>query len=64
MEDGRWSRELEKGELVVIMVEGKEEVCVVGMLVVGMDEVKVKGKGLVVEDVYFLGDGFWKMLMD
>ncbi|PNP54561.1 hypothetical protein THARTR1_05118 [Trichoderma harzianum] len=59
VEDGRWSRELAKGEPVVIMAEGKEEACAVGILVAGTDEVKAKGKGPVVEDAHFLGDGLW-----
>ncbi|KAH6880086.1 hypothetical protein B0T10DRAFT_495821 [Thelonectria olida] len=60
-EEGRWSRELEKGEPVVIMAEGKEEACAVGILVAGTAEVKAKGKGPVIEDAHFLGDGLWKM---
>ncbi|KID99513.1 translation machinery-associated protein 20, partial [Metarhizium majus ARSEF 297] len=62
--DGRWSRELHKGEPVVIMAEGKEEACAVGTLVCGTDEVKAKGKGPVVEDAHFLGDGLWKLAFD
>ncbi|PNY25133.1 Translation machinery-associated protein 20 [Tolypocladium capitatum] len=59
--EGRWSRELAKGEPVVIMAEGKVEACAVGTLVVGTDEVKAKGKGPVVEDAHFLGDGLWNL---
>lgn len=61
-EDGRWSRELVKGEPVVIMAEGKEEACAVGILVEGTEEVKAKGKGPVVEESHFLGDGLWTLL--
>ena len=60
-EEGRWSRELAEGEPVVIMAEGKEEACAVGTLVTGTDEVKAKGKGPVVEDAHFLGDGLWNI---
>lgn len=60
-DEGRWSRELEKGEPVVIMAEGKEEACAIGTLVTGTAEVKAKGKGPVVEDAHFLGDGLWKL---
>lgn len=59
--DGHWSRELKKGEPVVIMAEGKEEACAVGVLVAGTDEVKKLGKGPVVEDAHYLGDGLWKL---
>ena len=61
VEDGRWSRELEDGEPVVVMAEGKEEACAVGTLVAGTAEVKAKGKGPVIEDAHFLGDGLWML---
>jgi PUA domain protein len=60
-EDGRWSRELVKGEPVVVMAEGKEEACAVGALVAGTEEVKAKGKGPVIEEAHFLGDGLWNL---
>lgn len=63
-EDGHWSRELEKGEPVVIMAEGKEEACAVGLLVAGTKDVKEKGKGPVVEEAHFLGDGLWRLTTD
>ncbi|KAF4976036.1 hypothetical protein FZEAL_7254 [Fusarium zealandicum] len=63
-EDGGWSRELEKGEPVVVIAEGKEEACAVGTLVVGTKEVKAKGKGPVMEDAHFLGDGLWNLSTD
>jgi PUA domain protein len=63
-EEGRWSRELEKGEPVVIMAEGKTEACAVGLLVMGTREVKEKGKGPVVEDAHYLGDGLWRLSAD
>lgn len=62
--DGRWSRELEKGEVVVVKAEGKVEACAVGVLVVGTREVKEKKKGPVIEDAHFLGDGLWCMHLD
>ncbi len=62
--EGRWSRELAKGEPVVIMAEGKEEACAVGVLVEGTAEVKAKGKGPVVEEAHYLGDGLWNLNLD
>ncbi|KAF4585372.1 translation machinery-associated protein 20 [Ophiocordyceps camponoti-floridani] len=61
--DGRWGRELGKGEGVVVMAEGKTEACAVGVLVCGTEEVKAKGKGPVMEDAHFLGDGLWNLGM-
>lgn len=60
-DEGRWSRELQKGEPVVITAEGKLEACAVGLLVAGTKDVKDKGKGPVVEDAHFLGDGLWRL---
>ncbi|KAJ4300606.1 translation machinery-associated protein 20 [Collariella sp. IMI 366227] len=63
-EDGHWSRELEKGEPVVIMAEGKEHAAAVGILVMGTKETREKGKGPVMEDAHFLGDGLWRLNLD
>lgn len=63
-EEGHWSRELEKEEPVVILAEGKEHACAVGLLVAGTKEVKEKGKGPVVEEAHFLGDGLWRLNVD
>jgi len=66
--DGRegWygGRELEKGEPVVICAEGKEEACAVGILSMGTKEVKEKGKGPVVEEGHYLGDGLWRLVTE
>jgi PUA domain protein len=57
-------RELEKGEPVVVCAEGKSEACAVGLLSMGTKDVKDKGKGPVVEDAHYLGDGLWKLALD
>ena len=62
--DDRWTRELEKGEPVVVRAEGKTEACAVGFLVEGTKNVKEKGKGPVIEDAHCLGDGLWKLATD
>ncbi|CCU75448.1 unnamed protein product [Blumeria hordei] len=54
-------RELQKGEPVVICAEGKKEACAVGLLIIGTQEVRAKGKGPVVEDGHYLGDGLWQL---
>ena len=64
-EDGWYGgRELETGEPVVICAEGKEEACAVGLLSMGTKEVKEKGKGPVVEEGHYLGDGLWRLSTD
>ncbi|KAI9928739.1 hypothetical protein ASPWEDRAFT_168711 [Aspergillus wentii DTO 134E9] len=55
---------LEKGAVVAVKAEGKEHACLVGTLKVGTEEMKSKGKGVVMEDGHYLGDGLWKMHLD
>lgn len=55
---------LEAGQVVAIKAEGKEEACLVGMLKVGTEEMKSKGKGVVMDEGHYLGDGLWKMQLD
>jgi malignant T-cell-amplified sequence len=63
-EEGHWSRELKKGEPVVVLAEGKEEACLVGILNMGTDEIKAKEKGPAIEDGHYLGDGLWRIGME
>ena len=58
---GKSGEDMEAGEPVVIMAEGKEEACAVGLLAMGTKECREKGKGPVVEDAHYLGDGLWKL---
>lgn len=58
---GAGGEHLEKGAPVVVAAEGKEEACAVGLLTVGTKEVEEVGKGPVVEEAHFLGDGLWRL---
>ncbi|KAI0485010.1 PUA domain-containing protein [Xylariaceae sp. FL0804] len=60
-EEDHWTRALAKGEPAVVRAEGKTEACAVGFLVMGTDEVKEKGKGPVIEEAHYLGDGLWRL---
>ena len=55
---------IEAGQIVAVKAEGKEEVCLVGMLKVGTEEIKSKGKGVVMDEGHYLGDGLWRMHLD
>ena len=55
---------LEKGQVVAVVAEGKENACLVGSLKVGTEEMKKKGKGVVMDDGHYLGDGLWKMPLE
>lgn len=57
-------KDLEKGDPVIVMAEGKEEACAVGLLSMGTKEAREKGKGPVVEEGHFLGDGLWRLVVD
>ncbi|KAJ5432625.1 Translation machinery-associated protein 20 [Penicillium daleae] len=55
---------LEAGQVVAIKAEGKEEICLVGALKVGTEEMKSKGKGVVMDEGHYLGDGLWTLQLD
>jgi len=57
-------RELEPGEVVAVRAEGKEEICMVGVLKMGTEEMKKRVKGVVMDEGHFLGDGLWKIILD
>ncbi|KAI9795717.1 MAG: hypothetical protein M1825_001260 [Sarcosagium campestre] len=56
--------ELREGDVVVVEAEGKREACLVGVLSMGTEEMKVKKKGAAVENGHFVGDGLWKLRLD
>ena len=55
------AEECKEGEVVTVSAEGKEEVCMVGVLDVGTEDMKKKGKGPAIEKGHFIGDGLWKL---
>jgi PUA domain protein len=64
-ESGKYGeRKVSEGEEGEGWYGGKEEACAVGVLSMGTKEVKEKGKGPVVEDGHYLGDGLWKLSTD
>ncbi|KAI9738572.1 MAG: translation machinery-associated protein 20 [Cirrosporium novae-zelandiae] len=56
--------ELKEGDVVAVEAEGKEEICLVGRLKMGTEEMKEKKKGVAMEGGHYLGDGLWKMPLD
>lgn len=55
--------ECKQGDVVVVTAEGKEQACMIGMLEVGTEEMKSKGKGPAIERGHYIGDGLWKLEM-
>ena len=55
---------LEAGSVVGVKAEGKEEICLVGMLKVGTEDIKKVGKGVVIDEGHYLGDGLWRLHLD
>lgn len=53
--------DLEAGAPVVVRAEGKAEVCCVGLLSMSTRDAREKGKGPVLEDGHYLGDGLWRL---
>ena len=54
----------EKGTPVVVKAEGKEEICMVGVLATGTQEMRESKKGVAIEGGHYLGDGLWKLVLD
>ncbi len=52
---------VEKGDVVIVKAEGKEDACMIGMLECSTEEMKAKGKGPAIERGHFIGDGLWKV---
>jgi PUA domain protein len=60
-----WGTEdYEAGKVVVVVAEGKEHACLVGMLRMGTGEMKEKKKGVVMDEGHYVGDGLWKLSLD
>ncbi|KAK2742549.1 translation machinery-associated protein 20 [Myotisia sp. PD_48] len=55
---------LQAGAIVGITAEGKQEICMVGELKMGTEEMKAKNKGAVIDEGHYLGDGLWKLAFD
>ncbi|PYI03298.1 GTP-binding protein YchF [Aspergillus sclerotiicarbonarius CBS 121057] len=55
---------VEAGQVVAVKAEGKEMVCLVGVLKVGTEEIKSLGKGIVMDEGHYLGDGLWRFNLD
>jgi len=53
--------EVQAGEVVAISAEGKEEICLIGQLDMGTEEMKEKKKGVAMSGGHYLGDGLWRM---
>ena len=55
---------VDAGQVVAVKAEGKEQACLVGTLKVSTEEIKSKGKGVVIDEGHYLGDGLWRMQLD
>jgi malignant T-cell-amplified sequence len=55
---------LKDGEIVAVEAEGKEEICLIGQLRQGTEEIKEKKKGVVIDAGHYLGDGLWRLSID
>lgn len=56
---GRIPASYEKGQVVVIYAEGKENALAVGQLELSTDDIKAVNKGVGINTLSYLGDGLW-----
>jgi malignant T-cell-amplified sequence len=59
--DDAEAMQVQKGDVVVVEAEGKEEACMVGVLKMGGKEMREVGKGIAIEGGHYLGDGLWRL---
>lgn len=50
---------LDKGRVVAIMAQDKETALSIGILKESTEEIRAKGKGVVVDNMHCLGDDLW-----
>jgi PUA domain protein len=55
----RMDVDLRPGQPVILMAEGKEHACAVGMVKMAPDDARANPKGVAVENLHFLNDGLW-----
>lgn len=55
---------LKEGDVVAVEAEGKDEICLIGQLRMGTEEIKEKKKGVVMDSGHYLGDGLWRLTVD
>ncbi|KAI9141678.1 malignant T cell-amplified sequence 1-like protein [Paraphysoderma sedebokerense] len=51
------------GKLVAVKAEGKESIVCVGLLKMGVAEIRKVNKGIAIENVHYLGDPLWRFEM-
>lgn len=54
----------EKGKVVVVYAEGKENALAVGKLLMDTNEIKEVNKGMGIEVLHYIGDGLWNFETD
>ena len=50
-----------EGDIVAIESEGKSEICLIGQLKMGSEDMKKQKKGVAMDAGHYLGDGLWKL---
>ena len=53
--------DVEVGEVVAIMAEGKEHAMGMGITFMSSDEIRTENKGIAIELIQFINDGLWKL---
>lgn len=58
-EGGKMDVDLKPGQPVVLMAEGKENACAVGMVKMTPDDARANPRGVAVDNIHYLNDGLW-----
>jgi len=53
--------QVEKGAVVAVMAEGKENALCIGLTTLSTDDIAKKNQGVGIENYHYLNDGLWEM---
>uniref|UniRef100_A0A7S2FAF8 PUA domain-containing protein n=1 Tax=Octactis speculum TaxID=3111310 RepID=A0A7S2FAF8_9STRA len=56
---GQMNVELQPGQPVIIMAEGKRHACCIGLVKKSPDDIRAGPRGVAVENLHYLNDGLW-----
>ncbi|ORM40518.1 Malignant T-cell-amplified sequence 1 -like protein [Babesia sp. Xinjiang] len=58
--EGGYMDDVDRGEVVQIVVDGREHACAVGVTTMSTAEIREKNKDMCIENLHYLNDGIWK----
>jgi len=61
---GRLPEDLQTNSIVAVMAEGKQHPLALGLTKLSAKEIREQNKGIGVDNIHYLNDGLWKLVLD